>query len=81
MSKTRIVITEASIESGNILITKMKVIDGVSGVDLRIAKITPELLEFLKTIEIGVDDYFDILKAKQDNPGFRKLIETFKLNS
>lgn len=79
MSKTRIVITKASIEAGNILITEMKVIDGVSGVDLRIAKITPELLEFLKTVEIGVDDYFDILKAKQENPEFRKLIDNFKL--
>lgn len=79
MSKTRIVITKASIEAGNILITEMKVIDGVSGVDLRIAKITPELLEFLKTVEIGVDDYFEILKAKQENPEFRKLIENFKL--
>lgn len=41
MQKTRIVITESSITETGILITEMKVIDGVSGKDLRIAKITP----------------------------------------
>lgn len=79
MQKTRIIISEATIEAGGILITELKVIDGVTGNDLRIAKITPELLEFLKTVEIGVDDYFAILKAKEQQPAFRKLIETFKL--
>jgi hypothetical protein len=79
MSKTRIVITEASLTETGILITEMKVIHGASGNDLRIAKITPELLEFLKMVEIGVDDYFAILKAKEQQPEFRKLIENFKL--
>ncbi len=79
MQKTRIIISEATIEDGGLLITEFKVIDGVSGAPIRVAKITPELLDFLKTVEIGVDDYFAILKAKEKQPSFRKLIETFKL--
>lgn len=79
MQKTRIIISEATLTETGMLITEMKVIDGITGSDLRIAKITPELLEFLKTVEIGVDDYFDILRTKERKPAFRKLIETFKL--
>jgi hypothetical protein len=81
MQKTRIVISEATLEPNGILITEFKVIDGVSGGVLRVANITPELLEFLKSVEIGVDDYFAILKAKEQQPAFRKLIETFRLYS
>jgi len=79
VQKTRIIISKATLEPNGILITEFKVIDGVSGGVLRVAKITPELLEFLKTLEIGVDDYFAILAAKEKEPAFKKLIETFKL--
>lgn len=76
---TRIVIKEASITDKGILIESMEVIDGVSGETLKIAKLTPELLDFLKLIEIEIDDYFKVQAMAEQNPAFRKLINNFKL--
>jgi hypothetical protein len=79
MSGTRLIIKEAEITLTGILITKMSIIDSESGFELRIAKLTPGLLEFLKILEIEIDNYFEVQKMKEKNPSFTKLIETFKL--
>lgn len=79
MSKTRLVISKAEIVDAGVLISEMIIIDEKSSEIIRIAKLTSELLEFLKTIEIELDDFMKIQKAKQDNPAFKKLVETFKL--
>lgn len=75
----RLVITEASIVETGILISKMSVIDGVSGEVLKIAKLTPELLYFLKMVEIDLTDFMNVQEMKAKNPAFTKLVETFKL--
>lgn len=75
----RLIIKEASITEAGILISSMEVIDGVSGETLKIAKLTPELLDFLKLIEIEVTDYFKVQSMAEQNPAFRKLIDNFKL--
>jgi len=79
MSKTRLVIKTAEITPDGILIRSMEVIDGETGENLRIANLTPELLDFLKMIEIDVTKYFQIQKAKEKNPELKNLIDTFKL--
>jgi hypothetical protein len=79
MSSTRIKIKNAEITPEGILIRSMEIIDGESGENLRIAKLTPELLDYLKMIEISVDDYFKCQEMKKQNPAFTKLCENFKL--
>ena len=78
-TSTRLVIKTAEITPEGILIRSMEVIDGLTGETLKVAKLTPELVDFLKVVEIGVDDYFKIQAAKEKNPNFKKLIENFKL--
>ena len=79
MPDTRLVIKTAEITPEGILIRSMEIIDGESGENIKIAKLTPELLEYLKLIEISVDDYFKVQEMKKKNPAFTKLCETFKL--
>jgi hypothetical protein len=79
MSKTSLIISKAELTEAGLLIRSMSIIDGASGEKIRIAKITPELLNFLLTLEIGLDDYLQVQKAKKLNPELTKLIETFKL--
>ena len=76
---TRLKITTAEITDDGILIRSIAIIDGVSGETIKVAKLTPELLEFLKCTEIVVDDYFKIMAAKKRNPDFAKLCNTFQL--
>jgi hypothetical protein len=78
---TRLVIKTAEITPDGILIRSMNVIDGVSGETIKVAKLTPQLLEFLQLIEIEVDNYFQIIRMKEENPHLKKLINTFKLNT
>jgi hypothetical protein len=75
---TRLIISDAQIVPEGILIKKMEIIDTVSGISLRIAKLTPQLLNFLMQLEIGTDDYFALQKMQESNPLIKKLCETFK---
>lgn len=79
MSSTRLIIKTAEITPEGILIRSMEIIDGESGENLRIATLTPELLDFLKLLEFSVDDYFKVQEMKKNNPSFTKLIDTFNL--
>lgn len=75
----RLNITDAEITDAGILIKSMSVIDGVSGEVLKVAKLTPELLDFLMLCEIDLTNYFAVQEMKAKNPAFTKLVETFKL--
>jgi hypothetical protein len=79
MQSTRLVIKTAEITPEGLLIRSMEVIDGATGENLRIANLTPELLEFLKMIEIDVTKYFKVMEMKRKNPNLTQLADTFKL--
>lgn len=79
MSNTRLIIKQAKLTDEGILIRTIEIIDSISGEIVKITKLTPELLEFIKMIEIDIDYYFDIQEMKKKNPNFRKLIQSFKL--
>ena len=80
MSDTiRLKIKSATITPEGILIDQMEIIDRVSGTPIKIAKLTPELLEFLKSVEISLDDYLKFSELKKKNPELIKLINTFQL--
>ena len=80
MSQTiRLTITEAHITSTGLLIKSMAVIDTVSGKTLKIANITPELLDFLMMVEIDCTNFLHIQEMKKKNPALTKLIDSFKL--
>lgn len=79
MSKIRLVISEVELTEGSIVIKKMEIIDTISGEHIKIAKINYQLLEFLKMVEIELDDYSKFMDLKAKNPTITKLCETFKL--
>jgi hypothetical protein len=81
MSASRLRITELSLQDGRIVISSMSVIDTDTGADLRIAKITPELVDFLKHVEIDLTLYMQIEQLKKINPDIKKLIGTFALTT
>jgi hypothetical protein len=74
----RLIITYAELTPDGILIRSMSVIDSMSGDTLRISKLTPELLELLKHIEIDTSDYMQLQKMQDANPAVKKLVETFR---
>ena len=76
---TRLIISECEIQDIGLFISKFSVIDSETGDELRIVRITPELVEFLKHVEIDTDYYFEIEKMKQKQPNFRILIKEFNL--
>ncbi len=79
MSNIRLIIKTAELTADGILIRSMEVIDGMSGERLRVAKLTPELLEFLKITEINVTKYLQIQEMKKKNPEVKNFCESFKL--
>lgn len=77
---TRLAIQEIELtEDGNMLITKIAVIDGNTGEHIRIAKITKQLIDFMKIIEIEIDDYFAVQTMMKKNPAVKKLVKEFNL--
>lgn len=80
MSKTiRLVLKEVELTDKGILITKVSLIESESGEELKIAKLNEQLLDFIKLCEFDMTEYMKIQKMKQENPAFKKLIDTFKL--
>lgn len=75
----RLIIKTAEITPDGLLIRTISVIESDTGEEHRIAKITPELVDYLKMIEIDVSDYFTAQEMKKKNPAFTKLCENFKL--
>ena len=74
----RLVPKDIELTPDGILIKSMNVIDDMGEI-LRVAKLTPELVEFLKITEIDVTKYFQVLAMKKKNPEMKNLIDTFKL--
>lgn len=79
MSNYRLAITDAKIDNGKIIITKMSIIETETGKVSRIASITPELLDFFKRIEIDLTLWMQLEELKEKNPDVKKLISTFGL--
>jgi hypothetical protein len=79
MNQTRLLFDEIEHTPEGILIKKASIIDGVSGEELRIAKLTSELAEFLQSCEIVLDDYLAIKEMQKKNPAFKKLCNHFNL--
>jgi hypothetical protein len=79
MSSTRLVIKTAEITPDGILIRSMEIIDGITGERIKPTTLTPELLEFLKCVEIDIDAYFKLQELRKKNPAVTELIQTFKL--
>ena len=79
MSNIRLIIKTAELTPDGILISSMEVIDGESGERIKIAKATPELLKYLKMIEIDVSGYMTAIEMKKKNSAFTKLCSEFKL--
>ena len=79
MSTVRLKVAEALIKDGAIVITRLDVVAGETGESLRVAKITPELLELFHHVEIDVTDYMKVQELIKANPAFFKLVNTFNL--
>jgi len=79
MSNTLLIIKTAEVTPEGILIRSMEVIDSISGETLKISKLSPELCEFLKCVEIDLDVYFEIQKMREKNPAFTRLVQNFRL--
>ena len=80
MSNTRLTIKDCRInEAGEIVISKVEVIDAISGEIIRPVTINDKLTDFLKRCEYDLDTYFKIEEMKKQNPNFKALISTFNL--
>ena len=80
-NKTRLVFKDVEVTNEGLLIRQVEIIDMVSGEHLRSAKLTQQLADFLKMIEIDTDIYFDTVKLCEKNPALKTLIRTFNLNT
>ena len=81
MKKTvSLIISDAYLNNDNyIVIKEMKVIDNISGELIKIAKINDKLLNFIKDIEITLDDFLAYQDMKKKNPNIKKLVDKYKL--
>lgn len=81
MSDATLIITKVEVKEEGLLISEMKVIDKKTGTELKIAKLTPELCEYLKCIEIDPMGYFLVKDMQKKNPTFKKLVSDFDLQA
>lgn len=77
--RNKLVIKEIEHTEKGLLITKCSIIDIETDKELRIAKLTPELIQLFKSIEIGLDDYSKFIEMNKINPNFKKLVNDFDL--
>jgi len=77
--KTKLIIKEIEYTEKGLLITKCSILDCENDKELRIAKLTPELISLFKSIEIGLDDYSKFVEMVKINPNFKKLVTDFNL--
>jgi len=75
----KLIIKEIEHTEKGLLITKCSILDGKSDKELRIAKLTPELIKLFKSIEIGLDDYLKFIDMVDLNPNLKKLVKDFDL--
>ena len=78
-SKTRIVFRDIIASGIGVSIGRLEIIDGVSGETIRIARASPELLEFLACVEIDIESWYEVQRMKKKNENFTVLIDNFKL--
>jgi hypothetical protein len=76
---TRLALTNIELTEDGIFIRSVEVIDSISGERLRPCKLTQELANFLKILEIDTDAFFQVQELQKKNPTITKLIDTFKL--
>lgn len=77
--KNKLIIKEIEHTDQGILIKKCSILDCKTGKELRIAKLTPELIELFKRIEIELDDYIKFMNMADINPNLKKLVSKFDL--
>jgi len=77
--ETKLIIKEMELTDKGLLITKCSILDCVNNKELRIAKLTPELISLFKSIEIGLDDYSKFISMVKINPNLKKLVTDFDL--
>lgn len=77
--KTKLIIKDIELTDKGLLIKKCAIIDYVSGKELKIARLTPELIRLFKSIEIDLDDYTKFITMLDINPNLRKLVKDFDL--
>lgn len=80
MSGIKPIITDSLItEEDELLIKKLSIIDGNTGEELRVAKVTPELKQLLDACEIDVENYLQFAEMARKNPAIKKLVNEFNL--
>jgi len=77
--RIRLIITDSELKDGHIIIKEMQMLDNLTGKFIKAAKLIEELHDFLKLLEISLDDYYYVMEMQKKNPAFTKLCENFKL--
>jgi len=72
-------INKAKISDNKLIIEQFDIVDQDSQEMLRIASITPELVEFLMTLQIDITNYIKVKAMIDKNPELSNLINKFKL--
>ena len=75
----RLTIKQAEEINGELLIKKLAVIDETTGQELKVVKVTPQLVQFFLSIEIDVSNFLAFQDMKEKNPNIKKLVDSFKL--
>lgn len=79
MSTIRLTFCNVTASDAGINIERVEIIDSTTGKVHKVAKITPELVEFISRIEIDIDTWYNIEMLKEKNPAITKLCSSFKL--
>ena len=77
--KNKLIIKEIEHTERGLLIKKCSILDSNTSEELRIAKLTPDLMELFKHIEIELDDYVKFMNMAEINPKLKKLVSKFNL--
>jgi hypothetical protein len=73
-------ITESELQtSGELLIKQMSLFDKASGELLRIAKITPQLQNYLQGVDFETEKLLNYIEMSKKNPSLRELVSNFNL--
>lgn len=73
----KLIIKEIEHTDKGLLITKCSIMENDQ--ELRIAKLTPELIQLFKALEIELTDYVKFIEMLKINPKLKKLVTDFDL--
>lgn len=74
----RLTIAESQITpEGEFLVKKFSIIDGATGEQIRIAKVTPELKTLLDACHIDIEHFAEFMRLAKKNPVIKKLVNEF----